>query len=257
MFQFITQEEEEEKMNRRKKSISNHNYLLKFFDENPKPNSQEKREIAEFLDQKYEKINIWFQNERAKRRKYMHVIPFLKFTVFFDEKNPGIQEIFLGNLQNNLHQESSSFVKKDFHNPTEHFDMKNIFSPTDEYEFPTGWDNSTHEHFEQSQNVQKNQEQYNLNRSCQESYDHNQSRQCSRENYKLSQKHPAISFEQWYTASKKKKASHKIVQIFPVCNSLFIPMNKIRGNGYSSKFNNGDTIVIDGISYRYKDITFT
>lgn len=92
MFQrFITQEEDIEIIMNKKRDIQNYRFLQLAFRQNPKPSYDEKKALADDLDMKYDKVNIWFQNERARRRKFMSVILFRKITIFSSENTVDIQ----------------------------------------------------------------------------------------------------------------------------------------------------------------------
>ncbi|KRH93649.1 putative homeobox domain containing protein [Pseudoloma neurophilia] len=262
MFQFVTQEEEEEKMLKKRKTIMNQTFLLWSFDQNPKPSLDEKKRIADQLGLKYEKVNIWFQNERAKRRKHMEIIPFTKFTLFTDEKSSENAQVFRGSLKKNSLSTNEEIISLPFSND---YQIKYINIPNSDRENRLNSSDSiqsvmSFENF----NFTQNDEIHKDKNSCiptneiyfSQAQTYEQFYQQRNDGVDLGfLKNSDNSVDTTFANSKKRRPVQKTIQIFPTCNNLFIPMKKIKRNGYSTFFNNGDTILVRGRPYRFKDLT--
>lgn len=235
MYQFVSEEEENEKIRNKKKAKHNQYYLLWFYDLNPKPSNHEKRYIASLLDIKYEKINIWFQNERAKRRKAMPIIPYIKFTVVINDKPIEESKILRGSIHkfdynlSDIQNENRENISPLYQKNNGKLSSKKLDKFEDEHPI----DQYDHD----SDRISAKYSEHSLNFHTFGS--------AAEEN-----RFPTSS-----NSTKRNKPKMKILQIFPTCNSLFVPTKKMRTDGYTTKYTNGDTVTVFGQQYRFKDVS--
>lgn len=320
---FVTQDEEEERMNRKRKDAFNYHYLLRSFKQNQKPSSEEKRYIADRLNLKYDKVNIWFQNQRAKRRRYMTIIPFMKISIFTDQSTyyniAGSEQKFTdrnGNARidyitknaetdqnpalHDYYQRRYSYNDTNIQKNSDYIGVKMHYSPRNTYSNPNlhneertivdmGYSLSSIPYDEKNfDKYDNNAIEQNIHQNESTSIVHDIQR--SKGNIETS-KPPQSHFQSIITLRKKtppfmrslstpdnfihskdgttlpcthfffdhptkKRKPQKItLHIFPTCNDLFIPTRKLKDYGHTSTFNNGDTVLVRGQPYRFKEIS--
>lgn len=219
--------------------------LNDFFEINTKPSKKEKQIISDKLDISYERVNIWFQNKRARCKKYMKKVYFIKYYVYHmstnnknklilkkDEKNrqsfKQIQTFF------NLNIEKNKYIGKKY------ILDDNSFNYLDEYDI---YDEKMNE-----ENYKKNINENFKNEN-----------QDSNKNQNSSLKFDSKSLPKKHVTRKKKIIFKKTIQIYPSCNSLIVPKFKINNdiNSYDDNFKPGDVYLTKKKNYHFQESTFS
>lgn len=212
-------------------------HLIQFFQNNQRPSKVEKLFLSKYLNLPLKRISIWFQNERAKRKRLLSVIKYIELEV---------------NSEHTFHVSDSIDQQKFIKLHNNNIKLQNIHTILEPIPFNEKYSDSadfcenTRSHFvkTESENLSSNP----LKNKKKQIFDKNH----------LQNNPIAFKLLKYETEDSSDITTEKTkrVQLFPTTNSLFIPRQKIQFDGTLSKFTDGEIISIGSSEFRMSDWTF-